>query len=228
MLPRYYALIIALLLCFLGFISLASENLLLACFLVFSGLICEIVFFILLIRDKIKNTGVIQWNKDYTEVKISARNSYVSSRINICENRASHFNYIAPKAVYTGMSIGNVSVGEVNMTKESFTSSSYGTNTYYLVATGSSKAIKSILLSDELAKQAKNDSRVSKYLYGNTLHVYRSSTSLDTQGLLSVANKMASGTLNEQVNAMNRFSIANRDGISYDECKNIKSWLKGE
>ena len=228
MLPRYYVLIIALLLLFLGPI-LISENPILACFFVFSGLICEVVFIILVIRDKIKNTGVIQWNKDYTEVKISARNSYVSSRINICENRASHFNYIAPKAVYTGMSIGNVSVGEVNMTKESFTSSSYGTNTYYLVATGgSSKAIKSILLSDELAEQAKNDSRVSKYLYGNTLHVYRSSTSLDTQGLLSVANKMASGTLNEQVNAMNRFSIANRDGISYDECKNIKSWLKGE
>ena len=184
-------------------------------------------------KNEEQHKGELEYDSNSHELKITTRNSYVASNIEIDKEIQGHYNYNPTTITYTSVGVGGVSVGNFDVQKESLSTSSYNTGTYYLNHRkpgyrGVYNPIYSIVLTDSLAESAKRDSRVSKFLYENKL-VLRGSGKVPTGAERSaLEHYMKQGTLEASSKAMNiLLSGAAKSQLTKSECEGIKNWLSG-
>lgn len=147
-------------------------------------------------------------------------------------------HYNPSKTVFTGANVGGVITGGFHQTEAYLSETSEGgSDAYYLEVKVPSETelfeseyiiLKSIILTDELAEQAKNDKRVSKFLQGKTLvlkhdHTKAKLTSAEAEIL---KDSMQSGNYAMQQNITQRAFLASQ--LSWQECYDIKDWISGD
>ena len=147
-------------------------------------------------------------------------------------------HYNPSKTVFTGANVGGVITGGFHQTEAYLSETSEGgSDAYYLEVKVPSETelfeneyiiLKNIILTDELAEQAKNDKRVSKFLQGKTL-VLKNNTDkgkLNSAEAAVLKESMQSGNFAMQQNITQRAFLASQ--LSWQECYDIKDWISGD
>lgn len=146
--------------------------------------------------------------------------------------------YNPSKTVFTGAMVGGVMMGGFHQTDAYLSENSEGgSGAYYLRVKVPSETelfeseyiiLKSIILTDELAAQASNDKRVSKFLKGNTLvlkHEDSKAKLTDSEAYI-LKQSLESGNIAMRQNITQRAFFASQ--LTWQECYDIKDWISGD
>ncbi len=162
-------------------------------------------------------------------ILITKRNSYVSSRFTIKPERELSLGYNPASISYTSVSIGNVSTGSIDFHEESTTVNSRNTGKFYLAFGDEFERVSVIMLTDELAQQAKKNPTVSRFLRENKLILIHKNNRLKSSEI-SVISDLSKTGLKGATAATNMFlrGTSSLSTLSYKECLDIKRWLAGK
>lgn len=170
------------------------------------------------------------YSLDSYTLKVIKRSQWVANNIHIRRANSISANYNPAEITYTSATVGATTVGRFDIKDESYNLIGNKTDYYYLQEGMDDyyRPIYTIILTDELAAEAKAHPVVSKYLVGNMLDLSSHPTVSKTQST-TASNLLREGNLKSTTSAINvLMDGATTSTLTKEECHSIKTWLSGK
>lgn len=160
-------------------------------------------------------------------IKVERRGRYLKSILRVRRAKITNYQYVNPKSVYTGATVGGVSMGGFHVEQGGYSSQVLQTDTYQLVCedpkSDEKHPVEWIELSEDCLIEAKKDPQISKYVFHNSLCLTGAKvtgstwTKLTKDGVLS--QNLEQATYGAQLETLAKYEL------TYAELLYIKHWL---
>lgn len=198
-----------------------------------------VIIAILIIQDKIEDqkynnyrtiSECITYDKTNNTATLHKRSSISSSILSVDPLYDVAAKYCPAQIKYTGVSGGGLSFGETTFEPAAYEAKVQGKTGKYRLNIKYDKQkyqVNEIILTPDVLQDAKNDSKIKKFLVGNKLVLQYNNkdckaTALEAQLMKQALESRDEGAL---VNASRRVIIAK--ALTLDDCNYIKSWICG-